>query len=158
MNKIPMTILGAKMLQEELERLKRIERPNIVKAIEEARAHGDLKENAEYHAAKERQGFIEARIRDLESKLQHATIVDITKIPNTGKIVFGVTVTLLDLEKNSSVTYQIVGDDEADVKAGKISISSPIARSLISKKVGDVIEVKTPAGFAEYEIEKVEYI
>lgn len=157
MQKIPMTVIGAAKLREELEQLKRVERPNIVRAIEEARAHGDLKENAEYHAAKERQGFIEARIRDVEHKLANSVIVDVTKISQTGKIVFGVTVTLLDLEKNQSVVYQIVGDDEADVKLGKISINSPIARSMIGKSEGDVIDVKTPSGFAEYEIEKVEY-
>lgn len=158
MNKHPMTITGEERLRQELEQLKRVARPNVIKAIAEARAHGDLKENAEYHAAKEQQGFIEARIRDIESKLGNAQIIDISKIPNEGKVIFGSTVKLTGLENQIEVTYQIVGDDEADIKHHKISVSSPIARALIGKFEGDEVQVKTPQGVVEYEITEVKYI
>jgi len=155
----PMTITGAKILQEELTRLKNIERPKIIAAIAEARAHGDLKENAEYHAAKERQGFIEGRIRHIESKLAHAQIIDVTKIKNDGRVIFGATVTLVKLDENAgkNITYQIVGDDESDIKQNKIAISSPIARALIGKEIDDVVEVRTPNGLVEYEVVEVNY-
>ncbi|QLH42656.1 MAG: transcription elongation factor GreA [Coxiellaceae bacterium] len=158
MTKYPMTLVGAEQLRQELERLKRVDRPQIIQAIAEARAHGDLKENAEYHAAKERQGLIEARIRYVESRLSHAHIIDVTKLNNDGKVVFGATVTLFDLENEKEVTYQIVGEDEADIKNGKISVTSPIARTMIGKYVGDALEVTTPQGSTEYEVTKVEYI
>jgi transcription elongation factor GreA len=158
MSKIPMTAVGAKKIQDELDKLKRVDRQNVIKAIAEARAHGDLKENAEYHAAKEQQGFIEARIRELESKLSHAQIIDVTKIANSGKVIFGATVALINVETDQKVAYQIVGDDEADLKHHKVSISSPIARALIGKHAGDCVEVKTPSGEVEYEIEAVDYI
>lgn len=158
MHKVPMTAVGAEKLNGELEKLKKIDRPNVIKAIAEARAHGDLKENAEYHAAKEQQGFIEARIRELESKLSHAQIIDVTKLANSGKVVFGATITLINLDTEETVTYQIVGDDEADIKHNKISVSSPIARAVIGKHKGDSVEVKTPRGEVEYEIDAVEYI
>ncbi len=158
MNKIPMTANGAKLLQEELQHLKSTARPEIIKAIAEARAHGDLKENAEYHAAKERQSFIEGRIQEVESKLSHAQIIDITTISNIGKVIFGATVSLLNVANDESIKYQIVGEDEANVKAAKISVNSPIARALIGKEIGDVISVKAPSGAVEYEIMEVEYI
>ncbi len=157
MQKHPMTIEGAERLRHELEQLKRVARPNVIKAIAEARAHGDLKENAEYHAAKDQQGFIEARIRDIESKLGHAQIIDINKIPNEGKVIFGATVKLTALENEIEVTYQIVGEDEADIKHQKISVSSPIARALIGKFEGDEVQVNTPQGIVEYEITEVKY-
>ena len=158
MTKFPMTVKGAELLREELNRLKTVDRPNIIKAIAEARALGDLKENAEYHAAKEQQSFLEGRILQVEQMLGNAQIIDITSIPNTGKIIFGVTVTLLNLETEKEVKYNIVGDSEADLKQGKISISSPIARGLIGKKVSDDVEIKTPNGSIHYEIIKVEHI
>lgn len=158
MNKVPMTQPGATKLKEELAQLKSVQRPAIIKAISEARALGDLKENAEYHAAKEQQGFIEGRIRDLESKLSHAQIIDVTQFTNTGKVIFGSTVTLINLDDNRNVTYQIVGEDEADLKEAKISLSSPIVRSIMGKEIGDVISVQTPGGMVEYEIVRVEYI
>jgi transcription elongation factor GreA len=159
-NNYPMTAKGAKTLQTELAHLKQVERPNIIAAIAEARAHGDLRENAEYHAAKERQGFIEGRICDLENKLGHAQIIDVTKIKNEGRVVFGATVTVIKLEDecDKDITYQIVGDDESDLKQNKIAIHSPIARALIGKRVDDVVEVNTPNGIVEYEIIKVEYL
>ncbi len=157
MSKIPMTKSGESLLRDELQRLKQIERPRIVAAIAEAREHGDLKENAEYHAAREQQGFCEGRIKDIEAKLSHAQVIDVTQIENTGKVIFGVTVTLINLEASQSVTYQIVGEDEADVKNGKISVTSPIARGLIGKEEGDDVSVTTPGGVVEYEIDSVEH-
>lgn len=157
MNKVPMTINGANKLREELERLKNLERPRLSKAIGEARAHGDLKENAEYHAAKELQGLTEARIRDIEAKLSNALVIDVTKIPNRGVVVFGTTVHAINLDSDQEVVYQLVGDDEADYKVNKISINSPIARAFIGKQVGDIVEAKTPAGITNFEISEVEY-
>lgn len=157
MSKIPMTKSGESSLRDELQRLKQVERPRIVAAIAEAREHGDLKENAEYHAAREQQGFCEGRIKDIEAKLSHAQVIDVTQIENTGKVIFGVTVRLINLETDQSVTYQIVGEDEADVKNGKISVTSPIARGLIGKEEGDEVSVTTPGGVVEYEIDSVEH-
>ena len=157
MSKIPMTKSGESSLRDELQRLKQVERPRIVAAIAEAREHGDLKENAEYHAAREQQGFCEGRIKDIEAKLSHAQVIDVTHIENTGKVIFGVTVTLINLETDQSVTYQIVGEDEADVKNGKISVTSPIVRGLIGKEEGDEVSVTTPGGVVEYEIDSVEH-
>jgi len=158
MSKVPLTARGAEKLREELERLKRVERPRIIAAIAEARAHGDLKENAEYHAAREQQGFVEGRIKDIEAKLSHAQIIDVTRLPANGKVVFGTTVQLFEVEKDEELTYQIVGDDEADLKHGKISVSSPIARALIGKSEGDVAVVQAPGGDRELEILEVKYI
>ena len=155
MIKIPMTVLGASLLREELHRLKTVERPRIITAIAEARAHGDLKENAEYNAAREQQSFVEGRIMELEGKLSAAQVIDITQIENTGKVIFGTTVTLVNTATEASVTYKIVGDDEADIKLSKISVSSPIARAMIGKFVDDVIEVRTPEGVTEYEVVEV---
>ena len=157
MSKIPMTKFGESSLRDEVQRLKQVERPRIVAAIAEAREHGDLKENAEYHAAREQQGFCEGRIKDIEAKLSHAQVIDVTQIENTGKVIFGVTVTLINLETDQLVTYQIVGEDEADVKNGKISVTSPIARGLIGKEEGDEVSVTTPSGVVEYEIDSVEH-
>jgi transcription elongation factor GreA len=153
-----MTVSGAQRLKVELQRLKTVERPAIVRAIAEARSHGDISENAEYDAAKERQGFLEARIRDIESKLAHAHVVDPAQVDAGGKIVFGATVDLEDLASGDEVSYQIVGDDEAEIKAGKISVNSPIARALIGKHVGDTAEVDAPAGVREYEVLAVRYL
>ncbi|HSW94176.1 MAG TPA: transcription elongation factor GreA [Gammaproteobacteria bacterium] len=158
MNKVPMTVLGAELLREELHRLKTVERPKIINAIAEARAHGDLKENAEYHAAREQQGFVEGRIMEIESKLSMAQIINVTQIENTGKVIFGTTVKLANVNTAKEVTYKIVGDDEADINVNKISVSSPIARALIGKHEGDAVEVRTPDGTIEYEIIEVEYI
>jgi transcription elongation factor GreA len=158
MKKHPMTMAGAKALKSELHHLKTVDRPAIVRAIAEARSHGDISENAEYDAAKERQGFIEARIRDIESKLAHAHIVNPAEVDADGKIVFGATVDLEDLASGDEVSYQIVGDDEADIKAGKISVSSPIARALIGKHAGDTAEVEAPSGVREYEVLAVRYL
>jgi transcription elongation factor GreA len=158
MGKIPITVAGAEKLRAELHELKTVQRPNIVTAIAEARSHGDLSENAEYHAAKERQGFIEGRIAELESKLGNAQIIDTKLLDSDGRCVFGATVDLEDMKSAEKVTYQIVGDDEADIKQGKISISSPIARALIGKYSGDVAEVQAPGGVREYEILDVKYI
>jgi transcription elongation factor GreA len=157
MNKVPMTKTGEAALREELERLRKVERPRIVNAIAEAREHGDLKENAEYHAAREQQSFVEGRIMDIESKLSFAQVIDVTTIPNTGKVIFGTTVDLINLANDAEVTYRIVGDDEADVKQNRISISSPIARALIGKEEGDVVVVKAPSGDIEYEIDQVRH-
>jgi len=157
MTKVPMTHAGADKLREELERLKRVERPRIVQAIKEARAHGDLKENAEYHAAKEHQGMVEARIRDIEGKLGHAQIIDITKMTNSGRVIFGATVVLLNDDTAERVTYQIVGEDEADIKVGKISVTSPIARGIVGKIQGEFVEVITPGGEVAFEIIEVIY-
>lgn len=156
--KFPMTIHGAEKLALELEDLKKVQRPRIVNAIAEARAHGDLKENAEYSAAREQQSFCEGRIQEIEGKISNAQIIDVTKIPHTGKVIFGTTVTIINLETDQTVTYQIVGDDEAEIKANKISVNSPIARALIGKEEGDVVVVKAPGGEIEYEIDKVEHI
>jgi transcription elongation factor GreA len=153
-----MTVRGAEKLREELEYLKNISRPKIIEAIAEARAHGDLKENAEYHAAREQQGFCEGRIQDIEGKLSKAQIIDVTKVPNNGKVVFGATVTIVKGDTEEEIRYRIVGDDEADIKEGLISINSPIARALVGKEVDDVAIVKTPAGDVEYEILEVEYL
>ncbi len=158
MSKVPLTARGAELLKEELRRLKSEERPRVTEAIATARAHGDLKENAEYHAAKEQQGLMEARIRDIEAKLSNAQIIDITTVNAGGKVVFGATVHLVDSAEGSPAKYQIVGEDEADIKSGLLSIGSPIARALIGKKEGDEVEVTTPSGKRAYEITAVEYI
>ena len=153
-----MTVLGAEQLRQELDNLKKVERPRIIAAIAEARAHGDLSENAEYHAAKEQQSFIEGRIAEVEAKLSSAQIIDPMTVNAEGRVVFGATVELLDIDTDTKVTYQIVGDDEADIEQGKISISSPIARALISKEEGDEVVVKVPDGERNYEILEVRYI
>ena len=158
MNKVPMTVAGEATLREELERLKKVDRPRIVAAIAEAREHGDLKENAEYHAAREQQSFAEGRIQDIEHKLSHAQVIDVSAIPNSGKVIFGTTVDLINTENDSAVTYRIVGEDEADVKANLISVSSPIARALVGKSEGDEVVVKAPSGDIYYEIERVQHI
>ncbi len=157
MNKVPITVRGAEKLREELRKLKFDDRPRIVKAIAEARAHGDLKENAEYHAAKDEQGLSEARIRDIEAKLGNAEIIDVTGFGTTGRVIFGATVELVEEKDGREVTYTIVGDDEADIGAGLISISSPIARALIGKEEGDLAVVNAPAGEKTYEIVEVKY-
>jgi len=157
MDRYPMTIVGIEAIRKELEELKHVRRPNIIKAIAEARAHGDLKENAEYHAAREQQGFIEARIKDIEAKLSLAQVIDISKIPNEGKVIFSSTVTLFNTTNEEDVIYQLVGEDEADIHAGKISINSPIARAIIGKLEGDEVNVTTPGGVVKYEIVAVEY-
>jgi len=156
--KVPLTAQGAEKLREELRELKNVVRPRIIAAIATAREHGDLKENAEYHAAREQQSFAEGRIADLNGKLGNAQIIDITEIKPTGKIIFGVTVDLVEEETGKEVTYQIVGEDEADIKVGKISVTSPIARALIGKQDGDVAEVQAPGGIKEYEILEVKHI
>lgn len=158
MKRVPMTVQGAQSLREELEKLKTVDRPQVIQAISEARAHGDLKENAEYHAAKEQQSFIEGRIQEVESKLSNAQIIDVTKMNHTGTVIFGATVTLVNLDTDEEVTYQIVGDDEADIKLRKISVNSPIARAVISKSEGDAVIVQTPKGEVEYEVGKVTYV
>lgn len=158
MQQIPMTLLGAEKLREELNYLKSVRRPQIIQAIAEARAHGDLKENAEYHAAREQQGFCEGRIQEIESKLSMAQVIDITKITNNGKVIFGTTVTVLNLDTEDEITYRIVGDDEADFKQNLISVNSPMARGLVGKEEGDIALIKTPAGDVEYEVVKVEYL
>ena len=157
MSKVPLTARGAEKLRAELEELKRVARPKVIKAIAEAREHGDLKENAEYHAAREQQGFIEGRIKDIEGKLSHAQIIDVTSISAGGKVVFGATVDLIELDNDEEFTYQIVGDDEADIKHGLISVSSPIARALIGKAEGDDVFLETPNGAREFEILEVRY-
>ncbi|HEC20435.1 MAG TPA: transcription elongation factor GreA [Gammaproteobacteria bacterium] len=156
--KVPLTAKGAEKMREELRELKNVVRPKIIAAIAEAREHGDLKENAEYHAAREQQSFTEGRIADLTGKLSNAQIIDITEIEPTGKVIFGVTVELMEEETGKEVTYQIVGEDEADIKVGKISITSPIARALIGKEEGDIAEVQAPGGVKEYEILAVKHI
>ena len=158
MQRIPMTVIGAELLRHELQNLKTVERPRIIKSIEEARAHGDLKENAEYHAAKEQQGFIEGRIKDIEAKLSQAQIIDIKSHTNQGRIIFGATVHLINSETEEKFCYQIVGEDEADLKVNKISVTSPIARAMIGKQEGDTVEVKAPSGIINYEITQVDYI
>ena len=157
MKRTPMTLRGAESLRAELRRLKSEARPNIIKAIAEARGHGDLSENAEYHAAREQQGFIEGRINEIEMKLANAEIIDPTKLPNTGKVVFGAIVELGDQDEGARVVYQIAGEDEADIRAGRISITSPIARALVGKSQGDVVDVAAPGGTRSYEIVAVRF-
>ena len=157
-SKVPMTIQGAEALREELNELKSVTRPKITAAIAEAREHGDLKENAEYHAAREQQSFCEGRIKEIEGKLASSEVIDVTKIEPSGRVIFGTTVTLYNLDTEESVTYKIVGEDEADVANGKISVGSPIARAVMGKNEGDEIVVKAPAGDLEYEIESVEHL
>jgi len=157
MSKVPLTVRGAERLREELKKLKGTDRPKVIQAIAEARAHGDLKENAEYHAAREQQGFIEGRIQDIEGKLSNAEIIDVTQMNASGKVIFGATVLLSDEDAGTEVTYQIVGEDEADIKAGRISINSPIARGLIGKEEGDSVAIRTPAGEKQFEIIEVKY-
>lgn len=156
-NKTPLTVRGAERLREELKRLKTVERPRIIQAIAEARAHGDLSENAEYHAAREQQSFTEGRIQEIEFKLSNAEIIDVTRLNAGGKVVFGATVLLSDEENGNEVTYQIVGEDEADIKQNRISVNSPIARALIGKQEGDIAVVKTPAGERQFEVIEVRY-
>lgn len=158
MGKVPLTVKGAEKLRAELEELKTVVRPRIINAIATARAHGDLKENAEYHAAKEQQSFAEGRIKEIEAKLSNAQIIDVTTVDAGGKVVFGATVEIEDLDTENRVTYQIVGEDEADIKEGRISVGSPIARALIGKQAGDTATVKAPAGDIEYEIIEVNYL
>lgn len=158
MNKVPLTLAGADSLRKELEELKTVARPRVVSAIAEARAHGDLKENAEYHAAKEQQSFIEGRINDIDGKLSNAEIIDVTKLNAGGRVVFGATVGLCNEESGEEVTYQIVGVDEADIKVNKISVSSPIARAMIGKEVEDIASVQAPGGVIEYEILTIKYV
>ncbi len=158
MTKVPLTVAGAQKLRDELQELTRVARPRVINAIAEARAHGDLKENAEYHAAREQQSFIEGRIAEIEGKLSHAHIIDVSTLDTGGKIVFGATVEVVNEDTGDEVTYQIVGDDEADIKAGLISVNSPIARALIGKEEGDIAEVQAPGGVVEYEIVSVSYI
>lgn len=158
MNKFPMTVSGEAALREEAERLKKVERPRITAAIAEAREHGDLKENAEYHAAREQQSFNEGRLMEIEGKLSNAQVIDVTSIPHTGKVIFGTTIDLLNVDTNEAVTYRIVGEDEADAKQNLISVGSPIARALIGKEEGDCVVVKAPAGDIEYEIDQVRHI
>jgi transcription elongation factor GreA len=157
-SKVPMTVRGHEMLEAELKRLKYEDRPNVVQAIAEARAHGDLKENAEYHAAKEQQGFIEARIKDIEGKLSHKQIIDVTAVDAKGKIIFGSTVELIDEDTGDEIEYQIVGEDEADIKTGRISYTSPIARALIGQNEGDVINFQAPGGEKTFEVLEVKYV
>jgi transcription elongation factor GreA len=156
--RVPITLRGAEALRIELRTLKSESRPNVIKAIAEARAHGDLSENAEYHAAREQQGFIEGRIQELESKLSNAEIIDVTTLEPTGRVVFGATVELEDEDSGAKVTYQIVGEDEADIKSGRISFASPIARALVGKSEGDAVEVNAPSGKRNYELISVRYV
>lgn len=158
MNQTPMTATGAAKLEEELKRLRSVERPRIINAIAEARELGDLKENAEYHAAREEQGFVEGRIKEIEAKLSHAQIIDVTRLPPNDKVIFGATVVVLDLNTDQEITYKIVGDDEADIKQNLVSIHSPIARGLIGKCEGDEASVEAPGGLREFEILEVKYI
>ena len=158
MSKVPMTVAGEAALRAELDQLKRIDRPKVSQAIAEAREHGDLKENAEYHAAREQQSFNEGRVLDIEGKLGNAQVIDVTAIPKSGKVIFGTTVDLINIETDETVTYRIVGEDEADVKKNLISVGSPIARALIAKEEGDVVLVRAPAGNVEYEIDQVQHI
>lgn len=158
MNKYPMTVQGARALEEELAHLTKVVRPKLSQDIGEARELGDLKENAEYHAAREQQGMVEARVRDIEGRLQNAVIIDVTTIEHSGKVIFGTTVEIANCDTDESVTYQIVGEDEADIKQGKISVASPIARALVGKNEGDVVAVQTPSGLVEYEIVEVRHL
>ena len=157
MQKFPMTVVGEASLRRELSELKFVSRPKITAAIAEARAHGDLKENAEYHAAREQQSFCEGRVKEIESKLSNSQVIDVSKIEPTGRVIFGTTVTLINLETDATVTYQIVGEDEADVSGGKISVISPIARAMMGKEEGEEIVLKAPAGDIEYEIDTVKH-
>ncbi len=157
MTKVPITVNGAQKLRDELQRLKKEDRPRIVSAIAEARGHGDLRENAEYHAAKEEQGFIEGRIKEIDGKLSNAEIIDVTSLSEVGRVVFGATVELIDEDSGKRVAYRIVGEDEADIRSGLLSFSSPIARALIGREEGDVVEVATPGGDRSYEIVEVRY-
>ena len=158
MNRIPMTVEGEQALRKELVHLKSVERPRISQAIAEARELGDLKENAEYHAAREQQSFAEGRVNEIEAKLSHALVIDISAINKTGKVIFGTTVVLINLDDDKEVEYKIVGDDESEIKHGKISVNSPIARALIGKEEGDVVVVNTPSGGVEYEIDEVKHV
>ena len=158
MQKFPMTLEGEQALRDELQRLKTVDRPTVIEAIAEAREHGDLKENAEYHAAREQQGFIEGRIQEIEGKLGNAQVIDITSIPHSGKVLFGTTVRIINVDTDEEVEYKIVGEDEADIKNNRISISSPIARALIGKEEGDIVPVKIPSGMVEYEINEVQHV
>lgn len=158
MQKFPMTVHGEKALRDELDDLKTVQRPTVIAAIADAREHGDLKENAEYHAAREQQGFIEGRIQELEGKLGSAQVIDVTQIPHSGKVIFGTTVDIINLDTDDTVSYQIVGEDEADIKNRKISVGSPIARALVGKEEGDVVVVNTPGGAVEYEIDQVHHV
>ncbi len=158
MNKVPMTVAGEVRLREELEQLRKVDRPRISQAIAEARAHGDLKENAEYHAAREQQSFAEGRIMEIESKLAEAQVIDVTKLAKTGKVIFGTTVDLINVDTGETVRYRIVGEDEAEVKSNRISVTSPIARALIGKEEGDVVVVRAPGGDTEYEIDEVQHL
>ncbi len=158
MNKVPMTVAGEAALRAELDKLKKEDRPRISQAIAEAREHGDLKENAEYHAAREQQSFAEGRIQEIESKLAEAQVIDVTKINKTGKVIFGVTVDLINVENDKEVRYQIVGEDEAEIKNNKISVTSPIARALVGKEEGEVVVVRAPGGDIEYEIAEVHHL
>lgn len=158
MNKVPMTTAGEAALRAELEKLKKEDRPRISQAIAEAREHGDLKENAEYHAAREQQSFVEGRIMEIEGKLAEAQVIDVTRMPKTGKVIFGVTVDLINVETDETVRYQIVGEDEAEIKNNKISVTSPIARALIGKEEGEVVLVRAPGGDIEYEIDAVHHL
>ncbi|SMF00645.1 transcription elongation factor GreA [Alteromonadaceae bacterium Bs31] len=158
MQKYPMTVAGEQALRDELEKLKKEDRPRITAAIAEAREHGDLKENAEYHAAREQQGFCEGRIQDIEAKLSTSQVIDVTAIPQSGKVIFGTTVKIINIETDEEITYKIVGEDEASIKENKISVTSPIARALIGKEVGDVALVRAPGGEMEYEIDSVLHI
>ncbi len=157
MNKVPVTVRGHELMAEECKRLKSVDRPAVIAAIAEARAHGDLKENAEYHAAKDQQGFIEARIKELEGKLSNIQVIDVTAIDAKGKIIFGSTVELIDEETGNEMAYKIVGEDEADIKSGMISFSSPIARALIGKNEGDTVNFSAPGGEKQYEVIEVRY-
>lgn len=158
MTKYPMTVEGEVALREELEELKKVTRPRIVAAIAEAREHGDLKENAEYHAAREQQSFCEGRIQEIEGKLSNSQVIDVKSMPETGKVIFGTTVGLINVETDDEITYKIVGEDEADLKQNKISVTSPIARALVGKEVGDIAVVKAPGGDIEYEIDAVKHL
>ncbi len=158
MNKVPMTVRGHQLLQKELKQLKSVDRPKVINAIAEARAHGDLRENAEYHAAKDQQGFIEGRIKELEGKLSHLHVIDVTTVNAKGKIVFGSTVELLDEDTGQEIVYKIVGEDESDIKTGMISYNSPIARALIGKNEGDIVAFSAPGGEKQYEVIEVRYI
>ena len=158
MTKYPMTVQGARALEEELHHLTKVVRPKLSQDIGTARELGDLKENAEYHAAREQQGMVEARVRDIEGRLQGSVVIDVTTIPHTGKVIFGTTVEIANVETDESVTYHIVGEDEADFKLGTISVGSPIARALVGKSEGDVVTVKTPSGVVEYEIIEVRHL
>lgn len=158
MSKVPLTVRGAEKLRDELSRLKSVERPRVIKAIAEARAHGDLKENAEYHAAREEQGFIEGRIKEIEAKLANAQIIDVQTLNPNGRVVFGATVDIIDQDSGQESTYQIVGEDEADIKQGLISVNSPIARALIGREEGEIVTLRAPGGIREYEIAEVRYV